>query len=228
MRSAPASGIRVELPDFLSGLMKGTFKAILGFTVASVTAALVGCAATGASYKETTAESSTPVAADQARVIVLRRKDRYDDYSASKAVVRINDRVAGKIRYGGFFYADVPPGQVKLLASARNTGYGTCELRIPIAAGTTTYVDVAPRMAHSLAGLAGSAAGVAAVGTDGAATLTEALITDPAKAGVASTAGGAMAQGAESTGEECGGPYALTQLADADALRYLDELAWSK
>jgi len=227
MRSAPASGIKVELPDFLSGLMRGKFKAILGFTVASVTAALVGCAVTGASYKETTADS-TPVAADQARVILLRRKDRYDDYSASKAVVRINDRVAGKIRYGGFFYVDVPPGQVKLLASARNTGYGTCELRIPIAAGTTTYVDVAPRMAHSLAGLAGSAAGAAAVGTDGAATLTEALITDPAKAGVASTAGGAMAQGAESAGKECGGPYALTQLADADALRYLDELAWSK
>ena len=190
-------------------------------------AALAACAATGASYKEITADTP-PVMANQARIIVLRRKDRYDDYSASKAVVRINDRMAGKIRYGGFFFVDVQPGQVKLLASARNTGYGTCELHLPITAGTTSYVDVAPRMAHSLAGLAGSAAGAAAVGTDAAATATDAVLMDPAKAAVGSTVGGAMAQGAESAGKECGGPYALIQLADDDALRYLDELGWSK
>ena len=207
--------------------MKGSFKAILELTACAVTAALAACAATGASYKEITADTP-PVAANQARIIVLRREDRYDDYSASKAVVRINDRVAGNIRYGGFFFLDVPPGKVKLLASARSIGYGTCELQLPLAAGTTTDVDVAPRMAHSLAGLAGSAAGAAAVGTDGAATVTDAVLMDPAKAAVGSTVGGAMAQGAESAGKECGGPYALIQLADADALRYLDELAWSQ
>jgi hypothetical protein len=66
------------------------------------------------------------------------------------------------------------------------------------------------------------------VGTDATATLTEALLIEPAKTGVASTVGGAMAQGAEGAGKQCGGPYALTQLADVDALHYLDDLAWSK
>ena len=208
--------------------MRSGFKEILTLTAASISAALVGCAAEGPSFKELTA-TSPPVAADQSRVIVLRRKDRYDDYSASKATVRINDRLAGEVRYGGFFFVDVPPGPVKLVASARNTGYGACELPISATAGKTVYIDVAPRTASVIAGLTGSVVGgVAAAGSGAPETLKDVLIIEPAQTTIGSTVGGAMAQGAESAGKLCGGPYALTQIADADALRYLDQLAWSK
>jgi hypothetical protein len=126
-------------------------------------------------------------------------------------------------RNRGFFFIDVPPGKVKLLASARNPGYGTCEVHIQLVAGKTVYVDVAPRTENVVAGLAGSIAGVAAVGD------TTTIAADAAVATVVGSAvGGAMAQGAESAGKTCGGPYALIQLSEADALRYLDTLAWSQ
>ncbi len=209
--------------------MTKVFNAILGITAASITAALVGCAADGPSYQDITA-SSAPVAADQARVVLLRREDRYDDYSASKATIRINDQEAGQLAYGGFFFVDVLPGQVTLLASARNPLFGTCELLIPAVAGSTVYVDVAPRTEHIVAGLVGSVAGgaAAASASAGASTVAEAALTDPAKVAVAGAAGGVVAEVAESTGKRCGGPFALIQIDAADALRYLDTLAWSK
>ena len=205
------------------------FKAILGITTTSVIAALVACAIEGPSFTDITA-SSAPVAPDQTRVVLLRRKDRYDDYSASKATIRVNDQKARKLGYGGFFYVDVPPGEVTLRASARNPMFGTCELRIPAVAGNTVYVDIAPRTEHIVAGVVGSAVGgaAAASGSAEAASVTEAVITDPVKAAVGSTAGGTTAQVAESAGKPCGGPFALIQLVDSDALRYLDTLAWSK
>lgn len=205
------------------------FKAFLGIAATSVTAALVGCAVQGPSYAEMTT-SAAPVTANQSRVVLLRRKDRYDDYSASKATIRINDQKAGELGYGGFFFVDVPPGDVTLLASAQNTRFGTCELRISAVAGNTVYVDVGPRAEHVVAGLVGSVAGgaVASSGSASAASVTEAVLTDPAKTAAGSVAGGAIGEVAESSGKRCGGPYGLTQLDDADALRYLDELAWSK
>ena len=197
--------------------MKRGLETILAITATSLAAALIGCAVEGPSFTEVTA-SSAPVAPDQSRVVLLRRKDRYDDYSASKAAIRINNQPTGELGYGGFFFVDVPPGQVTLLASARNPGFGTCELRIPVVAGKIVYVDVAPRTEHVVAGAAGSVIGGAA--TAGAAA--------SAASAVGSTAGGAIAEVAESSGKRCGGPFVLTQLVDADALRYLEKLAWSK
>ncbi len=209
--------------------MRKALLAVLAMAAPAMSILLAACAARGPSYGDVST-SSAPVAANQSRVVMLRRKDRYDDYSSSKARIRINAQDAGQLAYGGFFFIDVVPGTVSLLASARNSAFGTCELQVPAVAGGTIYVDVAPRTEHIVAGLAGSMAASSAVAnaSDGASTLPEAMITEPAKEGVAGAAGGAAAQMAESSGKRCGGPFALIPLVPADALRYLDTLAWSK
>jgi hypothetical protein len=190
--------------------------------------ALVGCAAQGARYSEFVAHQN-PVASGQARVVLVRPRGRYDDYSLTRAVIRVNDQKVGKLAYGGFLLVDVAAGSIAVMASARNQFYGTCELRIETAPGDTVYIDVAPRSANIVASVAGAAVGVVAAG--GGAThvgMDEILVNQTAApAAAASAAGGAAASAVESTGEECGGPFSLTPMDETAALRQLDSLTLS-
>src|SRR5688572_905150 len=151
--------------------------------------ALGGCvSAKGATYSETLLEAGAP-SPNRARIVFLRPDQRYDDASLSRMVVRIDDRIVGKLAYGGFLIEDVPAGKVVLEISADNRFYGTCKLPIQVAAGDTQYFDARVRPANIAAGTIGVLAGGAAVG--GAAP-------SPAEVAAGSVAGDAVASAAES------------------------------
>lgn len=169
--------------------------------------------AKGATYSQAMFEIGA-VNPNDARIVFLRPDQRYDDASLSRMVVRIDNRIIGKLAYGGFLVADILPGEVVLEVSADNRLWGTCKLPLRVVAGDTTYFDASPRLANSVAGAAGMLAGGAAVGASAA----------PAEVAAGSLAGDAAASAAESAGKTCGGPYRLTPLAPAVALGHLDRL----
>jgi hypothetical protein len=178
---------------------------------------LAGCVtAKGATYPQTLFEVGA-LAPNDARIVFLRPDQRYDDASLSRMVVRIDDRIIGKLAYGGFLIADVPAGQTVLEISADNRFWGTCKLPLEIAAGDTRYFDATPRPANIAAGAVGVLAGGAAVGS-----------AAPAVVAAGSVAGDAAASAAESAGKTCGGPYRLTPLDPAAALTHLDRLRASE
>ncbi len=184
-----------------------------------VASALAGCVtAKGPPYSETLVNAGAP-AAGHARIVFLRPDQRYDDASASRVVLRIDDRVVGKLAYAGFVLADVPARNVVVEASARNRFFGTCRLSLHPAAGETLYFDVAPRPANIAAGAAGAVVGGAVAG--GAAA-------SASQVAVGSTAGGAAASAGEGAREGCGGPYRMTPLAPAVALEHLARLRASE
>jgi hypothetical protein len=181
--------------------------------------ALNGCVtAKGATYSETLFERGA-LDPNKARLILLRPDQRYDDASLSRMVVRIDDRIIGKLAYGGFLIEDVPAGEVVLEISADNRFYGTCRLPIQAAAGDTKYFDARVRPASIAAGAIGTVAGGAAVG--GAAP-------HPAEVAAGSVAGDAIASAAESAGKTCGGPYRFWPLEPAVALGHLERLRLSE
>jgi hypothetical protein len=178
---------------------------------------LTGCVtAKGATYPQTLFEAGE-LAPNDTRIVFLRPDQRYDDASLSRMVVRIDDRIIGKLAYGGFLIADVPAGQTVLEISADNRFWGTCELPLEVAAGDTHYFDATPRPANIAAGAVGVLAGGAAVGS-----------AAPAVIAAGSVAGDAAASAAESAGKTCGGPYRLTPLDPAVALAHLDRLRASE
>ena len=191
-----------------------------GLAAASLLAgSLGGCvSAKGASYAQKLA-SVGPPADDDARIVLLRPDQRYDDASLSRIVVRVDDHVLGKLAYGGFLLADVPAGTVELEVSADNRFFGTCKLELKVAAGQTLYFDAAPRPANIAAGAIGAVAGGAVAG---GATATASQVA------AGSTAGGAAASAAEGARKPCGGPYRLTPLETAVALEHLDRLRASE
>lgn len=198
-------------------------------TAALLFSAMAGCATQGARYPEVIADTGAPPDG-HVRIILLRPDQRFDNYSLSRAVIRVNDRILGKLAYGGFLFVDVAGDETVLEASARNRWYGTCALRLLAKAGDTIYVDVAPRPANVAAELVGAVAGEAAVGGGGAghARMDEILLEKgAAEVAAASTAGGAAASAIEGAGKECGGPFRLTPIAAPAALEQLDRLSWS-
>lgn len=195
-------------------------KALLGsFAAAGVVAGALGSCVTakGATYSQTMFEVGA-VNPNDARIVFLRPDQRYDDASLSRMVVRIDDRIVGKLAYGGFLIADVLPGEVVLEVSADNRLYGTCKLPVRLAAGDTTYFDASPRLSNSVAGAIGIMAGGTAVGAS----------ATPTEVAAGSVAGDVAASAAESAGKTCGGPYRLTQLEPAAALEHLDRLRASE
>ena len=178
--------------------------------------ALGGCvSAKGATYSETLLEAGAP-SPNRARIVFLRPDQRYDDASLSRMVVRIDDRIIGKLAYGGFLIAEVPAGQTVLEISADNRFWGTCKLPLEVAAGDTRYFDAVVRPTNIAAGAVGAIAGGAAVGSV------------PVEVAAGAVAGDAVASAAESAGKTCGGPYRLTPLEPAAALEHLDRLRLSE
>lgn len=134
-------------------------------------AALGSCvSANGPTYSRTLEDVGVP-AADQARIVFLRPDPRYDDASASRIVVRIDDRVVGKLAYGGFILADVAPGEVEVEASARNRFFGTCKLTLHPAGGAAASASQAA-VGSTAGGMAGSAAEGARAGCGGPYRMT--------------------------------------------------------
>ena len=189
-----------------------------GLAAAGLAAGALGSCVTakGATFSETLFETGAPGPND-ARIIFLRPDQRYDDASLSRMVVRIDERIVGKLAYGGFLIEDVPAGEVVLEISADNRAWGTCRLPLKLAAGDTRYFDATVRPTNIAAGAAGILAGGAAVGS-----------ADPAVVAAGAVAGDAAASAAESAGKTCGGPYRMTPLAPAVALEHLDRLRASE
>ena len=184
-----------------------------------VAGVLAGCVtAKGAPFSETLAKAGA-LPADHARVVFLRPDQRYDDASANRIVLRVGERVVGKLAYGGFILADVPAGDVVVEASARNRFFGTCKLSLKPAAGDTIYLDVAPRPANIAAGAVGAVFGGAIAGG---------AVASASQVAVGSTVGGTAASAAEGARKGCGGPYRMTPLAAAAALEHLDRLRASE
>jgi hypothetical protein len=189
-----------------------------GLAAAGLSAgALAGCVtAKGPTYPQVLFEVGA-LDPNAARIVFLRPDQRYDDASLSKMVIRVDDRLVGKLAYGGFLVEDVPAGDVVLEVSADNRLWGTCKLPLAVSAGETRYFDATVRPANVAAGTIGMLAGGAAVGG-----------ASPAATAAGAVAGDAAASAAESAGKTCGGPYRLTPLDDKVALRHLDRLRASK
>ena len=187
---------------------------------ASLAAGALGASVTakGATYPETLFEAGA-LGPNDARIVILRPDQRYDDASLSRMVVRIDDRIVGKLAYGGFLLEDVPAGEIVLEISADNRFYGTCKLPLRVAAGDTKYFDASPRPANIAAGTIGVLAGGAVAGGASASA---------AEVAAGSVAGDAVASAAESAGKTCGGPYRMTPLDAAVALEHLDRLRASE
>jgi len=175
-------------------------------------AALPGCATQGKPYAETIELAGAPLPA-RARIIVLRPDQRFDNYSLSKAYVRIDKELFGKLAYGGFLFADVDAGAVEISTSGKSKVYGVCRLPLEVAAGETLYVDLAPRTESVIADIVGSLAGLMVPGLDSFAEGIGAM-----------TVGSAAASAAESAGKLCGGPFRLTRIPESTALSALARL----
>jgi hypothetical protein len=198
-------------------------------TAAFLVSAMAGCATQGARYPEVLAETGAPPEG-LARIVLLRPDKRFDNYSLSRAVIRVNDRILGKLAYGGFLFVDVPEEETALEASAESRWYGSCKLRVWAKAGDTIYLDVAPRPADIAADLVGAAVGAAVVGGGSShAGMNEVPIgADDVKVAVASSAGSAVATRIEGAGKECEGPFRMKPVSAPAALEQLDRLTWSR
>jgi hypothetical protein len=191
---------------------------------------LSACAAPGPSYDDVMA-GAQPLAEDTVRLVFLRPRDRDDGVGDRGAVIRVNGRGAGAVRYGGFFFMDMAPGRISLAASGPYTAFGGCEIEIDAASGTTIYVDVGPRLSYMVAGAVGSVLGgatAAAVMPDVYGSAGEAVAVIGAGGAAGSAAGTAAATGAESRDRACGGPYRLTPISEESARTRLGGLVWSR
>lgn len=200
-----------------------------GASAALLVGALFGCASQGARYSEVVTQAG-PVSSGQTRIVLLRPGERFDNYSLSRAVIRVNDRKIGGLAYKGFLLFDVPGDEVVVQASARNRFYGSCELQIQAAPGGTVYIDVAPRPANVAADVVGAAVGTAVVGSAATHAGMDAILVDEsaAQAAAAGAAGGAAASAVEGADKECGGPFSLRPVDEAAALKLLDSLSSSE
>lgn len=188
---------------------------------------LSGCAARGTPYPDVMA-GATPPDGTTTRVVFLRPADRFDNYSASAAVIRIDEEEIARLRFGGFFYVDVPAGTFTIEASGRASWPGSCERLLHAIGGDTVYLDVGSRLRHALAGLAGSVAAANAVDAALPPPALERIVIDAAAVGVAAAVGGAVTSSLESAGRSCGGPYRVAAIPAAEARPRLQALAWSR
>jgi hypothetical protein len=190
---------------------------------------MAGCASHGARFPEVIAEQGAPTSG-HARIVLLRPDQRFDNYSLSRAFIRVNERVLGGLAYGGFLFVDVPEEETLLEASAKSRWYGSCKLRLQAKAGDTIYLDVAPRPADVAADLVGAAIGAAVAGGGSSHRgLGEVPIgADDLKTAAASSAGAVIATQIEGAGKECEGPFRMKPVPASAALEQLDRLSWSR
>lgn len=185
--------------------------------------AMTGCASNGPLYPEVIAEAGPP-ADGHARIVLLRPDERFDNYSLSRALIRVNDREFGKLAYGGFLFVDVRD-EALIEAAVRNRWAGNCVLRIRAKAGDTIYLDVAPRPVNVAAELVGVGAAVA-IGVPSVSTVGDVLV-DTAVSGATGAVVSAATETIVYADKPCGGPFRMKPLAPADAEKHLERLSWS-
>jgi hypothetical protein len=190
-------------------------------------ATLSACGATGPLYPETLARTG-PIPEGMARIVLLRSDDFANRNVASPVYVRIDEDLVGRLAYRGFLISQVAAGDVVLKASARNRMFGVCELPVSVKPGETLYVDVDPRPENQVADIVGTVVSgavlVSAPTTSGIGHIGESIVTESATATAAGATASAATAAVEGAGKRCGGPYRLTLLAEAAALRELPRL----
>ena len=172
-----------------------------------LTAFLTGCSATGPRFAEHPA-STTAVSAANGRLIVFRLSNS-PQYSIRAARLELDRRSVGEVMPAGFHVFEVTPGTHSLVADLWDAP-GRCEFDFDIAAGSTYYVEIAPRPEAWLSG-AGALAG--------APTPAGWLV------GVALSLGG---MAAESAGKTCGGAFSISPVESNEARSKLLELRSSQ
>ncbi len=187
---------------------------------------LSACATPGMGYIEAAAGAS-PLGQGQARLVLLRPRDK-DDGGGSPAAMRVNGDSVQGLSYGEFQFVDVAAGPVSIMASGPIVVLGACELQLELAVGETLYVDVGPRMSYIVAALLGSVAGAAAIPAPQAAgSAAEAMVGSVAAAAAGSAAGTAAAVSTEGRSLPCRGPYQLALVPESDARDRLQGLTMS-
>src|SRR5512134_1823257 len=93
---------------------------------------LAGCAATGPKGSEIS--SLNPLPPGSGRIVFLRSDSIVG--AAIQPDIRLDDKVVGQSRPGGFFYVDVAPGKHVAAASTETTS----RLEVDVAPGQTQYV----------------------------------------------------------------------------------------
>jgi hypothetical protein len=156
-----------------------------------------GCAATGDRYGDDAAQRGA-VQAQAARVMVYRPADTLQ-YSGRAASLALDGAPAAALRLGGFLAFDVAPGEHRLEIDMWDAP-GRCALSFTAQPGSTSYFEVAPRVANLAAGTPG-----ALMGTGSPLGLL---------AGLSLMLGG---MAAESAGKACGGAFAIAQVDAAVA-----------
>ena len=196
-------------------------------TCTLLAAALSGCAATGEPYPEALANAGS-LPEGKGRVVLLRSDDFANRNIASPVYLHIKDERIGRLAWGGFLIAEVPAGDVVLQASAKSRMHGVCQLLVSVPAGETRYVDVDPRSEYTAADVVGAVVSTAVMAsapdTVGVGDLPTTLVVEPAVAGAAGTAATVATAAAEGAGKRCAGPYRLTPITEAAALKELPRL----
>jgi len=201
---------------------------------AMVLGVTAGCGVNGPTYPEVIGHE-TALAPEQVRIVFLRPDDRYDDYSGSEAVIRVNDDQLGELGYGGFLYTDVPAGDVNIETGTSNPlrlpWIRSCRLQLELNAGSTVFYDVQPRPANVAIGVLSAIVGFGLIGagptTYGVGEMGEMFVDDMAQTATQAAATQA-AQSAESAGKICGGPFQFANVDRERALQKLESLSWSR
>lgn len=194
-------------------------------TAALLLGATAACVSNGQRYSAVVAAAG-PLREGQARIVLLRPDERFDNYSLSRALIRVNDRDFGKLAYGGFLFVDVKEdGETLVAAGVRNRRAGNCEVRVRAKAGDTIYLDVTPRPVNVAAELAGAAVAAAIPGPD--VTTVGDVLVESAASGATGAVVSATTEAIVYGDKPCGGPFRLKPLAPDDAEKHLERLSWS-
>jgi hypothetical protein len=122
-----------------------------------LTITVVGCAATGPTYSESTA--SRLKSTDAARVTIYRTGDHMQ-YSGRAVRLALDKNVIGNVDYKGFNIFDVVAGQHVLTADMWDAP-GKCYVVLNLLPATEYYFQVLPRSENLLSGILGGALGMA-------------------------------------------------------------------
>ena len=174
---------------------------------AMVLGVTAGCGVNGPTYPEVIG-NETALAPEQVRIVFLRPDDRYDDYSGSEAVIRVNDGKLGELGYGGFLYTDVPAGAVSIETGTSNPlslpWIRSCQLQLELNAGSTVFFDVQPRQKSVAIGVLSAFIGFGLIGagptTYGVGEVGEMFVDNMARS-AARAAATQAARSAESAGK---------------------------
>ncbi|MBJ9712089.1 DUF2846 domain-containing protein [Burkholderia gladioli] len=133
-RLRPASRINEHDPEGIT--MRWNWRASGAVTVLTTTIAMAGCASSEPQkpiYRDMWASVPSP-AAGQGRIVFFRNSAKLGDASGDQ--VKVNDKPAGVMPNGGFFYLDEPAGQYTITTSSAPDK----PLTVDVAPGETKYV----------------------------------------------------------------------------------------